>query len=335
MSDQNLTENSSDSRLMPSESDFGFTLAFHQKRKKGKFREVTAPCISEPVADTHAHIAMLSHPEYHLARCAYFGVKFICSITDPTESDDLTYDLYQSWQEQAGMVLDQSDLSIYKKDIPHIRLACGCHPHNASRYTEEVEQDLLAKLSKPISCGIGEIGLDYHYDLSPRAVQKDIFKRQISLAHKTGLPIFLHVREAHDDALSILKEEGLPEAGVLLHCFNLDKDVLKPWVECGVFVAYGGPLTFKKSDYVRESVPLVKMDHLLTETDSPYMTPEPLRGMECGPEHVIFTASVLADLIDSDNTSSLYRQFYRNALALQDRPSTPWQLSFANSNGDR
>ena len=77
------------------------------------------------------------------------------------------------------------------------------------------------------------------------------------------------------------------------------------------------------------------MDHLLTETDSPYMTPEPLRGMECGPEHVIFTASVLADLIDSDNTSSLYRQFYRNALALQDRPSTPWQLSFANSNGDR
>lgn len=330
MDEQKQTDQSSDSARMPSESDFGFTLSFHQKRKKGKFREVEPPAVCGSIADTHAHLGMLSHPEYHLARSAYYGIRFICSITDPAERDDATYTQYQDWQREAAEVLDTAGLSEYKESLPTIRLACGCHPHNASKYSQETEDYLLHQLKKSITCGIGEIGLDYHYDFSPRAVQKEVFKRQIQLAHKTGLPIFLHVREAHDDAFAILKEEGFPQAGVLLHCFNLDADVLRPWVDEGVFVAYGGPLTFKKSDYVRESVSIVPLNRLLTETDSPYMTPEPLRGVECGPEHVIFTAACLVNLIPSQVKTALYSQLFENALGLQNRPPTSWQNACRN-----
>ena len=330
MDTQETINQSSDSDRMPSESDFGLTMRFHQKRKKGKFREIAAPQLAGPVADTHAHLSMLNHPEYHLARCAYFGVTFVCSIADPTENDGLTYDAYISWQDQAREALREAGLGKYGDSVPKLRLACGCHPHNASRYTQEVEDHLLARLSQPATCGIGEIGLDYHYDFSPRETQREVFKRQINLAHTTGLPIFLHIREAHDEAFSILREEGFPEAGTLLHCFNLDGQTVHPWVEAGCYIAYGGPLTFKKSDYVRESLKGVSIDRLLTETDSPYMTPEPLRGMECGPEHVIFTADMMAHLVADDtlDESSVLVQLYDNALSLQDRPPTPWQQRY-------
>lgn len=328
MHTQETINQSSDSDRMPSESDFGLTMRFHQKRKKGKFREIDAPQLAGPVADTHAHLSMLNHPDYHLARCAYFGVTFVCSITDPTENDALTYDSYALWQRQAREALCAANLDEYREAVPKLRLACGCHPHNASRYTQEVEDHLLAQLSQPITCGIGEIGLDYHYDFSPREVQREVFKRQINLAHTTRLPIFLHIREAHDEAFSILTEEGFPEAGVLLHCFNLDSETLQPWVDAGCYIAYGGPLTFKKSDYVRDSLRCVPLDRLLTETDSPYMTPEPLRGMECGPEHVIFTADMMARLVTDEtlDEAAVLVQLYANALSLQDRPPTPWQL---------
>ena len=116
---------------------------------------------------------------------------------------------------------------------------------------------------------------------------------------------------------------------MLLHCFNLDWEELERWVERDCFIAFGGPLTFKKADYVRDAAAHVPLERLLTETDSPYMTPEPLRGMACEPAHVIWTAEKLAEVLGCEDHEKrvLLIKTYRNALDLLDRDPTPWQVA--------
>ncbi len=206
----------------------------------------------------------------------------------------------------------------------------GCHPHNAQHYDDALEAVLRERLHDARVSALGEVGLDYHYDLSPREAQREAFRRQIRLAKEAGLPVVLHMREAHDDGFALLSEEGFPEAGTLLHCFNLDAAELARWVDAGCFIAFGGPLTFKKAEEVREAAKLVPADRLLTETDAPYMTPEPLRGTACGPEHVAFTAAKLADVrgfedLRTPARGEFLRQTYLNALGLLDREPTAWQ----------
>lgn len=206
----------------------------------------------------------------------------------------------------------------------------GCHPHNAQHYDDALEAVLRERLHDARVSALGEVGLDYHYDLSPREAQREAFRRQIRLAKEAGLPVVLHMREAHDDGFALLSEEGFPEAGTLLHCFNLDAAELARWVDAGCFIAFGGPLTFKKAEEVREAAKLVPADRLLTETDAPYMTPEPLRGTTCGPEHVAFTAAKLADVRSFEDLRTpargeFLRQTYLNALGLLDREPTAWQ----------
>ena len=216
--------------------------------------------------------------------------------------------------------------------MPRIRIATGCHPHNAKHYDDALEAALRERLADPRVCAVGEIGLDYHYDFSPRDDQRQAFRRQVRLAKECGLPVVLHVREAHDEAFSLMQEEGFPEAGTLLHCFNLDWATLEPWVEAGCHVAFGGPLTFKKADEVREAASKVPLDRLLTETDAPYMTPEPMRGMTCGPEHVLFTAERLAEVrgcAPGPERAAFLRQLLANARGLLDRDPTPWQQEAA------
>ena len=206
----------------------------------------------------------------------------------------------------------------------------GCHPHNAQHYDDALEAVLRERLHDARVSALGEVGLDYHYDLSPREAQREAFRRQIRLAKEAGLPVVLHMREAHDDGFALLSEEGFPEAGTLLHCFNLDAAELARWVDAGCFIAFGGPFTFKKAEEVREAAKLVPADRLLTETDAPYMTPEPLRGTTCGPEHVAFTAAKLADVrgfedLRTPARGEFLRQTYLNALGLLDREPTAWQ----------
>ena len=206
----------------------------------------------------------------------------------------------------------------------------GCHPHNAQHYDDALEAVLRERLHDARVSALGEVGLDYHYDLSPREAQREAFRRQIRLAKEAGLPVVLHMREAHDDGFALLSEEGFPEAGTLLHCFNLDAAELARWVDAGCFIAFGGPLTFKKAEEVREAAKLVPADRLLTETDAPYMTPEPLRGSTCGPEHVAFPAAKLADVrgfedLRTPARGEFLRQTYLNALGLLDREPTAWQ----------
>ena len=212
----------------------------------------------------------------------------------------------------------------------------GCHPHNAKFYDDDLERTLLERLADPRVSAVGEIGLDYHYDFSPREDQREAFRRQIRVAKQAGLPVVLHIREAHDDAFAILQEEGFPKAGTLLHCFNLDWAELERWVEAGCHVAFGGPVTFKHADEVRDAAARVPEELLLTETDAPYMTPEPLRGTTCGPEHVVFTAEKLCEVRDlafGEERETFLRKLLANAYELLDREPTSWQRERAQELG--
>lgn len=323
---------SEDSDLMPSDApsiEGAFNISFLQRRKKGKFREVQPPAVLGLIADTHAHLQMLQNPAARLARCALCGVGFVCAMTDPIEEPQRTYEYLDIWKQDARQLLIDAGYSEYTTRIPHIRIAIGCHPHNAKYYDSALEETLLGYLHDPRTVALGEVGLDYHYDLSPRDDQRRIFRRQIQIAKEANIPLILHMREAHDEGFDILQEEGFPESGVLLHCFNLDETALKPWADAGCFIAYGGPLTFKKSDDVRQGAKHVPLEKLLTETDSPYMTPEPMRGMECGPEHTIFTVAKLLEVLDRTSKTEkkeLVDLLYANAVGLLDRKPTEWQL---------
>jgi len=200
-------------------------------------------------------------------------------------------------------------------DLPIMRITAGVHPHNAKLYDDEVEKLLMKWLEAPETVIVGEIGLDYHYDLSPRDVQRKVFRRQIQIAKELDMPISLHLRggdpepasesseplaptysNAHREAFEILQEVGFPSRGTILHCCALPPEELQPWIDAGCYIAYGGTLTFKSADAAREGARIVLADQLLLETDSPYMAPEPMRGAACTPAHVIFSAARLAEI---------------------------------------
>ena len=277
----------SDRLKLPPERDFGF----YQRRKHDRWRPVAAPepPLEAAVADSHAHIHMLPDPAWELARCAANNVSFVCAITDPSEDGAQLFDGLDQWRADAGEGVD-------------VRIVVGVHPHNAKLYTGAIEGELLRRLQDPRVAALGEIGLDFHYDLSPRDAQRDVFRRQIRLAKQTGLPISLHLRggedpkadNAHSEAFAILQQEGALGPATLLHCCALPPDEIRPWVEADCYIAYGGALTFKSADAARERALLVPENRLLIETDSPYMAPEPMRGAACTPAHVIFTAAALA-----------------------------------------
>lgn len=334
---------------------------FRQKRKHGKFRLVEPPRLEDAVADTHAHVHLLADPALEFARCAVWGVDFVCDIIDVQEDAPEVFDRFDGWYAEAAERLPRvvectrevlaagGDAVTHLPDgalpaafvlpegaaarpLPRLRLACGVHPHNAKFYDDAMEARLVARLADPRVCAVGEIGLDYHYDLSPREDQRQAFRRQIRLAHETGLPVALHVREAHDEAFAILREEGFPAAGTLLHCFDLDWGTLEPWVEQGCYVALGGALTFKRCQDTRDAVARTPRNLLLTETDSPYMTPEPMRGVPCGPAHTVFTAACMAEVLGCESAAAraeLLAQLRENARALLDRPLTAWQQAHA------
>jgi TatD DNase family protein len=147
----------------------------------------------------------------------------------------------------------------------------------------------------------GEIGLDYHYDHSPRDVQRTVFQRQLKLARELNLPVIIHSREADEDTVSILREElsGYERAGVL-HCFGGSLQMARAAIELGFYVSFAGNLTFKKAEDLREIARQLPLDRLMIETDCPYLTPVPFRGKRNEPARVVETAACLAMLHDRE-----------------------------------
>ncbi len=293
-------------------------LNFRKKpRKSGREWPVVEPPTfgdSVRIADTHAHLNMLEDPSLAIAKAGEHGVKFIESMTDPLGEERLSF-----FSEIDAFMRDASELT--EATLPEVRFACGVHPHYASNYTSEIEEQLIEKLRDKRTSALGEVGLDYHYDFSPRDIQREVFERQIEICKQFELPIILHVRDAFDDAYSIMKSSGFNRCGTLLHCYTSDAREIERWLEADCYVAFGGATTFKKSDDIREALRLVPVKRLLSETDSPFMAPEPFRSTECEPAHTIFVADKLAEYrgVNSEDRNNFFETIYDNAISLLNR----------------
>ncbi len=187
----------------------------------------------------------------------------------------------------------------------------GIHPHDAKDFTDEIYRQLKewaagykiqdytlhavrCTLNRPKVVAIGETGLDYHYDNSPRDIQKEVFKRHLDLAKELSLPVIVHSREAKNDTLEILKDSGVNRG--VLHCFSGDSDMAEKAMSMGFYISIAGPVTFKNAVKLRDIAKTIPDDYLLIETDAPYLTPEPLRGKRNEPAYIRYTAETMAEL---------------------------------------
>lgn len=175
--------------------------------------------------------------------------------------------------------------------------AVGVHPHDAKAFTEADVPQLTRWLTQEKKVrALGEIGLDYFYDLSPRDVQKEVFSRQLDLAYELGVPACLHVRDAHGDTLDLLRAHRGRLPVMVLHCCSASWESAKVYLDLGCYVSFAGPVTFKKSVNLQEVAKNVPADRLLVETDSPYLAPEPVRGRRNDPRNVAHIARRVAEI---------------------------------------
>lgn len=184
------------------------------------------------------------------------------------------------------------------EEFEGVYAAAGVHPHDARLYDDEAERRLLEVLrSSERVVALGEIGLDYHYDNSPREVQQEVFRRQLRLAQDEGLPVIIHTREADEETAKIMRGE-LNERGPrgVMHCFGGGWPLASVALELRFMISFAGNVTFKKADALRDVARLVPAERLLVETDCPYLSPVPLRGRRNEPAHVVETVRFLAEL---------------------------------------
>ena len=174
--------------------------------------------------------------------------------------------------------------------------AVGVHPHEAKGWQEGDEERLTAWLKEDRVAAIGEIGLDYYYDLSPRETQQEVCLRQMDLAWRLDVPVVYHVRDAHQDMLDLMKaRKGKLSAGII-HCFSGSWEIAKEYLKMGFYISFAGPVTFKKAPKLQEAAMNVPIDRILVEKDSPYLAPEPVRGRRNEPANVYYVAEKIAAL---------------------------------------
>lgn len=196
----------------------------------------------------------------------------------------------------AGACMQSSACSIElaeKHDF--IYAAVGVHPHDAKEVNDGDYEQLAQWTNHPKVVAVGEIGLDYYYDLSPREVQQQVFIRQLDVARQTSMPIIIHDRDAHGDILQLIKKEAQGLTGVF-HCFSGSMEMMRDVIALGFYVAFGGSVTFKNAAKLPAIAAAVPLDRLLLETDCPYLTPQPYRGRRNEPNYVNFVAEHIAEL---------------------------------------
>lgn len=241
------------------------------------------------LVDSHAHLdspRFADDREAVLQRAAEAGVKAILTVV-----------CLNSEVDPVPVVLPLLD------EHPGIFGAVGVHPHDAATFDDRTESRLLQILEHPKMLALGEIGLDYYYDHSPRETQREVFRRQIELAVGVKKPIIVHTREAEDDTAAVLEEAfgdtGSDRNGVL-HCFSSAPRLARKGLEMGFYVSFGGMLTFNKADEIRSVAREVPPDRLLVETDCPYLAPVPMRGKRNEPAFVREVADFLGSMLGMD-----------------------------------
>lgn len=232
------------------------------------------------LVDSHCH---LNYPEFAdldavVARASAAGVTAMQTIST--------------------RIAELPDLLKIAERFPHIYASVGTHPHHVE--SETVTADELAKLaSHPKVIGIGETGLDYYYEHSPRELQQQSFREHIAAARKTGCPVIVHSRDAEADTIEILADEM--KKGTfpgLIHCFSSGRELAEKAISLGFYISIAGIVTFKKATELQDSVRYLPLDKLLIETDSPYLAPMPHRGKPNEPAHVKLVAEKIAELKD-------------------------------------
>lgn len=176
----------------------------------------------------------------------------------------------------------------------------GVHPHDAANFDDGLERDLRALLSRPRVVALGEVGLDYHYDHSPRGQQRDIFARMIALARQARKPIVVHTRSAAAETLELLESESASDVGGIIHCFSEDRAFAQRSLDLGFDLSFSGIVTFKSARAIQDVAQWAPADRILVETDSPYLAPVPLRGRRCEPAYLPHTAAFIASLRGSE-----------------------------------
>ncbi len=187
-------------------------------------------------------------------------------------------------------------LDLAVRDPSFFSATVGIHPHECARVPEDDWAHHGALAKDPRVVAIGETGLDFHYDHSPRPVQEASFRRSLAIARAAGKPVIVHVREADAACTRVLREEGVPAAGGVIHCFTGDAAAARAYLDLGLFISVAGVVTFKTAEAIREAVKIVPRDRLLVETDCPFLAPIPHRGKRNEPAFVVETARKIAEL---------------------------------------
>ncbi len=170
----------------------------------------------------------------------------------------------------------------------------GVHPHAASTVSPAVIEEIARLARTPKVVAIGETGLDYYYDNSPRAQQQEAFRQFVQLARQLQLPVVVHLRDAYEDAVAILREEKAAEVGGVIHCFSGDRPAARAFLDLGFHLSFSGIVTFKNADELRAVARMTPADRLLVETDAPFLAPVPHRGKRNEPAYVVLTAAAIA-----------------------------------------
>lgn len=231
--------------------------------------------------DTHCHLTfadLAARAEQVISDANAAGVTRLLTIAGGSE--------------EARTALDLS------RTHPRLWVAAGIHPHEASK-ADANELTRLAAIWQEHRevVAIGEVGLDYHYDFSPRDVQRTVFARQLELAHPADLPVIIHSREAHDDVVRILLEQGYDGRRVVFHCFSGTPEEAAELRSHGWWASFTGVITFKKAAVSRQVLAETPLDQIMFETDAPYLSPEPVRGMKPNePKNLAHTARFAAEL---------------------------------------
>jgi len=210
-----------------------------------------------------------------------------------------------------------ADILVIAESDPNIWCSVGIHPHQAEEEPRVSIQDLVSRAQNAKVIGIGETGLDYYYDNSPRDLQKESFRTHIAAARETGLPLIVHTRDADEDMADILEDEmGKGAYPGVLHCFSSGADLARRALDIGFYISLSGIVTFKNAQDLREIVEDVPLDRILVETDSPFLAPIPNRGRRNEPSFVVHTAAKVAevkntnlDLLSMTSTDNFFRLF--------------------------
>jgi TatD DNase family protein len=204
----------------------------------------------------------------------------------------------------------------------HVWCSVGAHPHEAAEHAGTTAMQLAALAEHPQVVGIGETGLDFYYDHSPREVQEQVFRAHIAASNASGLPLIVHAREADTEIARILREEG-PRAGVL-HCFSSGRNLAEAALDLGFYISISGIVTFRKADELRAIVRDVPLGRLLVETDAPYLAPVPHRGKRNEPAYIVATAAAVAELkcVTLDELAAATTENFFRLFQKAHRPTT-------------